>query len=90
MDRLQQQAASLRRQVQAQGQELATAGSAASQSELARSQGLVGPGEQAFAVETPVRAAGPATLEDGVETAGQTALGLARSFLVPAPDAPAG
>lgn len=83
LDHLQGQTQSLTSQVQAQRVELQTAGSPAAQSELSRAEGLVEPGEKVYAIESPVKAAGPGAIQRAAEEVGQTALGLAQEFLVP-------
>jgi len=81
------QSQSLSRQVQAQREELGTAASAAAQAEIARSQGLVAPGEKVYAVENPVEAAGPVAIQQGAAEVGQTAQALAQALLGPIPPA---
>lgn len=78
---LQQQSQSLRQQIQAQHQELSSAASAAGQEELARSEGLAAAGDRVYVVENPVRAAGPATIQQAAAEVGQTARSLANSLL---------
>jgi len=79
--RLQAQSQGLSHQVQAQGEELRTAASAASQAELARSVGLAPPTDKVYAVENPVEAAGPVAIQQGALEVGQTAHDLVQALL---------
>ena len=55
---LQAQTQGISRQVAAEREELKGASSSAAQAEIARSEGLVAPGEKVYALENPVQAAG--------------------------------
>jgi cell division protein FtsB len=86
LNQLQAQSQSLSRQVQAQREELQTASSAASQAEIARSEGLAPPTDKVYAVENPVEAAGPVAIQQGAAEVGQTAQELIHALLgVPLP-----
>jgi cell division protein FtsB len=87
LTQLQAQSQSLSRQVQAQREELKTASSAASQSEIARSEGLVPPTDKVYAVENPVEAAGPVAIQQGAVEVGQTAQDLVQALLGVTPPA---
>ena len=78
---VQAQSESLGRQVQAQQEELSSASSAASQAEIARSEGLALSGEQVYAIENPVQAAGPSKIQQGATEVGQTADSLVQTLL---------
>ncbi|MGA8206530.1 MAG: hypothetical protein WB801_06745 [Candidatus Dormiibacterota bacterium] len=78
---LQAQTQGISRQVEAQREELKGAPSAAAQAEIARSEGLVAPGEKVYALENPVQAAGPGAIQQGVEEVGQTAQSLVQELL---------
>lgn len=83
---LQAQSQSLGRQVQAQKEELGSAASAAYRVEIARSEGLSLPGEQVYAIENPVQAAGPGAIQQGAAEVGQTAQALVQQLLgLPSP-----
>jgi cell division protein FtsB len=78
---LQAQTQGISRQVQAQREELKTASSDVSQAEIARSEGLVAPGDKVYAVENPVQAAGPGAIQQGVAEVGETAQVLVQTLL---------
>ncbi len=85
---LQQQTAQLQSQNQAQGQELGAAGSASAQQEIARAEGLTAPGEQVYAIESPLRASGPDPLEQGTSQVAQALSSLAQSLAALPPPPP--
>jgi cell division protein FtsB len=78
---LQAQTQGISRQVEAQREELKTASSATAQAEIARSEGLVAPGEKVYAIENPVQAAGPGPIQQGTEEVGETAQNLVQTLL---------
>jgi len=78
---LQAQTQGISRQVAAEREELKGAPSAAAQAEIARSDGLVAPGEKVYALENPVQAAGPGAIQRGTEDVGQTAQALVQELL---------
>lgn len=78
---LQAQTQGISRQVVAQREELKGASSAAAQAEIARSDGLMAPGEKVYALENPVQAAGPGAIQQGTEKVGQTAQALVQQLL---------
>ncbi len=78
---LQAQTQSISRQVVAQREELKGASSSVALAEIARSEGLVAPGEKAYALENPVQAAGPGAIQQGIEEVGETAQALVQATL---------
>lgn len=78
---LQAQTQSISRQVVAEREELKGASSGAAQAEIARSEGLVAPGEKVYALENPVQAAGPGAIQRGAEQVGATAQSLVQQLL---------
>jgi cell division protein FtsB len=78
---LQAQTQGISHQVAAEREELKGASSSAAQAEIARSEGLVAPGEKVYALENPVQAAGPGAIQQGVAEVGQTAQSLVQQLL---------
>jgi cell division protein FtsB len=81
LQRLEVQSQVLERQVQAQREELRSAPSSAAEADIARSEGLSDSGEQVYALESPVEAAGPVAIQQATSEVGQTAQSIVQTLL---------